>query len=168
MKIIRLHKNTRLFVDRDSSSWDKIPDISEFLPDPTMSIKYGYRLLVSDHGKMYQKQIRTKTVSEKKLIKEIRDSFKKDPLNLFREVNPSENYHILTGLSNKDSLLISKDLNKNDRLIYRVYKAKLVDIEVFDGGKLRATRKEYVQEVVLESCSGHNANGVGCYLKKIR
>lgn len=135
---------------------DELPENEWFKADPKVEKELGTKLTI--RPEYSNKWSRDMNLIKSPLDKQIINKLKKDIKNgnLYIDGDAGGDTHYLSDFSHKDSHLMSKIINKNDRLNYRVYPPKIEYNEDLD-------KIEYIQKVVFESCKGHGRNGAKNY-----
>ena len=154
MIILRKLKN-KLFGIRDIQGNDPLPN-PLFNPDQNLMNQYGLELEIINSNKYVRGQQKLDSGSKERL-KKLRKSITSG-LHYYDDGNIEDaDTHYLSKLTKhpKESHLMSKYINGQDRLNYRVYKPQLLEDE--DGNT------HYSQKIVFESCNGHDTNGQGTY-----
>ena len=142
-------------------SWDYTPDLAGFIPDNKNDNLY----IKIETTRLFQTQVNKLSATDLKRVKDLRKEIREGEIIGDGKLS-NENTHILTGGGNgknNNSLLISKDINKNDRLVYRVYKLEHSTTTELNSSGEEIIKEVIFQKVVLESCIGHQANGQGDY-----
>ena len=134
---------------------DKMPSDSEkFIADPKIEEQYGKMRINVESSSTFTKQRSTLLGLMKervnKLIKDIKGGHIYDDGD-----DSTADTHFLSDFRKRDQHVLSKRINQEDRLNYRVYKP---NIPKKDGDK-------YTQKVVIDSCIGHKLNGSPDYVK---
>lgn len=120
--------------------------IDRFNPDYDVVIK---------HSPKYDRQIGTLSPFDREKIKKFRKAIKGGAF--YGQDGDEEDTHFLSDFSKKNEHVLSKKINNNDRLNYRVRKPELRKNE--DGSYT------YHSEVIFDSCKGHELNGTPDYVK---
>lgn len=142
--MILLRKN-KLFVDREEN--DSFQQPKPFPIDSSwISAEYPVKVVIEDSSSSYQRDYKSRQMSPewRKEIKNLRRKIKAG--YMYEDCDSSERTHYYPSESSPDRYYISKDINPNDRLMYDLYKPKLIEIE---GEQCVVIR------VVLRYCAGH-------------
>lgn len=132
---------------------DYLPD-EKFGPNREIEEKYNVDFYIDIQStKKYDTQLEKSLYKDivKKLRKDIKDGY------IYTDGPTGGDTHFLSDFSHKDSHVLSKKINDEDRLNYRIYRPTL--IQKSDG------LYYYSMKIVLESCSGHELNGTPDYVK---
>lgn len=159
MIILRKRVNLKelIFGKRDLQGNDPLPS-PLFLPDPKIEEKYGKIKSIVENTNKYNKDQQKLGVIDKNRLKQLRKEIIKNKKYYDNGTDSSSDTHYLKNLTKhpSESHLLSKSINGVDRLIYRVYKPRLVEDE-------ETKEVLYIQKIVFESCFGHDTNGQGKY-----
>jgi hypothetical protein len=135
---------------------DFLPEKDKFKADPDTEQKIGeLKIVVETSKKKWEQDMSNfpKGSPDRIKINQLKNDIKD---GYYYEDGPNGgDTHWLKDFSHKDSHLMSKIINNNDRLNYRVYPPEVV---MLDSGEFR-----YQQRIVLESCKGHERNGAANY-----
>jgi len=134
-----------------------LPEKDRFLPDPSVERDLGkdVDLVIETSKKKWESDVNSfpKGSEIRKKINQLKNDIKN---GYYYIDGPSGgDTHWLKDFSHKDSHLMSKAIDKDNRLNYRVYPPAII---TSSSGELI-----YQQRIVLESCKGHERNGAANY-----